>query len=255
MSGMSIPRDSPSSKCDCLLLLWQSQRGGFPLFPAPIFCSWPCSGPVETDGLGKGWGCCDSLLMGLLISSLAPVPVPVLLLWLFHQCARDKAKLPPGPAPKWWEAKGWVRKCTKLKPDWCSCSPGCVCGCEVIRWQGIGLSLLLQSPALGWPGSWQLFSCTPHAVGNQVLGSCQWEATIHCSELLPPRCLWKQLFMGVQLDDFHQGQLSSGLWCGLCHGGYWTEGQKGGEEVLLQQQMESGPGRTSSAFFNMPFPF
>lgn len=51
-------------------------------------------------------------------------------------------------------------------------------------------------------------------------------------------------------NDFHQG-------CdmGCCNGGCWTEGQEGEEEIWLQQQMDSGPGRMSSAFFNMPFPF
>lgn len=34
-----------------------------------------------------------------------------------------------------------------------------------------------------------------------------------------------------------------------------NEGQEGGKVVWLQRQMESGPGRTASAFFNMPFPF
>ena len=34
-----------------------------------------------------------------------------------------------------------------------------------------------------------------------------------------------------------------------------NEGQEGGKGVRLQRQMESGPGRTASAFFNMPFSF
>lgn len=34
-----------------------------------------------------------------------------------------------------------------------------------------------------------------------------------------------------------------------------NEGQEGGKVVQLQWQMESSPGLTASAFFNMPFPF
>lgn len=62
---------------------------------------------------------------------------------------------------------------------------------------------------------------------------------------------WEHDLMPSTKNDFHQGcGAGSASWAaGL------SEGQEGGEEVWLQRQMESGPGRMSSAFFSMPFPF
>lgn len=124
----------------------------------------------------------------------------------------------------------------------------------VVGSQGTVLPLLLWSPALGWPCSWHLLlhfykllatPCWGFANGRPLSAapSCFLPAVCESSssrehELMPST-----------KNDFHQLCAMR-----LCSGGCWTKGQKGGES-WPQWQMESGPGRMSSAFFNMPFPF
>lgn len=65
---------------------------------------------------------------------------------------------------------------TRAQAAW---SPGCVCWGEVIGWQGTGLSLLLQSPALGWPCA--LAPPSP-------LSTCWWQSSAR-GLLMGGRCL------------------------------------------------------------------
>lgn len=80
----------------------------------------------------------------------------------------------------------------------------------VIGRQGTGLSLPLQSPALGCPESWHLLLCYPCAVGNLKPGGCQWEATSYSLELcLPAVCgssaPWGPDLMPSTKNDFPRG--------------------------------------------------
>lgn len=160
----------------------------------------------------------------------------------------------PGLAPKGQRAKGGVREFVVHNLGWADWSPGCFLPSEVIGSQGTVLSLLLWSPALDWPCSWHFLPHFPQAAGNSMLGVCQWEATVCCSKLLLPAVCEssssrEQGLMPSTKNGFHQRCVMR-----LYSGGCWTKGQKGGES-WPQWQMESGPGRMSSAFFNMPFPF
>ena len=226
MSGMRIPPNSPSSRLPAVHV------GKVFLLRAPIWCSWPCSGPLQTDGLGKCWGCCRSLLICPLISSLAPVPALARLLRCPRKSARDEAKQLPGPAPTQWEARrSWAGG--MLSWDWgrCSWSPAASAGYWKTRHRLV-FAAPVHCPGLPWvlaPPA-PLSTCCWQPEAGAGRGGCQREATGCSSELRPPCCLWKQLSVGAWPDAFHQEWLSSGLWPGLCGGGCWTEWGPGGRE-------------------------
>ena len=227
MSGMRIPCNSPSLRLPAV------HAGNVFLLRAPIWCSWPCSGPLQTDGLGKCWGYCRSLQMCPLISSLAPVPALARLLRCPWKSARDEAKRLPGPAPTRREARrSWAGR--MLSWDWgrCSWSPAGSAGYWKTRHRLV-FGAPVHCPGLPWvlaPPAPLSTCCWQPEAGAGRWGGCQREATGYSSELRPPCCLWKQLSVGAWPDAFHREWLSSGLWPGLCGGGCWTERGPGGRE-------------------------
>ena len=228
MSGVRIPSNSPSSRWDCLPSMGERQTEGFS-------CSVLPSGALDLLGsFANRW---TWQILGLLLltpsvpSHFLPGPSP---------CSCPSSPVPPEECQGWGKTAPWpcshmTRSQKKLSRKDAELRPGLILlefrlRLLVIGRQGTGLSLPLQSLALGCPESWHLLLCYPCAVGNLKPGGCQWEATSYSLELCLPCCLWKQLSVGTWLDAFHEEWLSSGLWLGLCGGGCWTEWGPGGRE-------------------------
>lgn len=157
------------------------------------------SGLLQTDGLGKCWGCCRSLLMCPLISFLAPVPALACLLQCPRKSARDEAKQLPWPCSHTTGSqKKLSRKDAELRPGLMLLIRAVSAGFRKTRPR---LVLLFQSPALGCLRSWHLLLCYPCAVGNPMLGACQREAAGYSSGCFPSAvaCLARktQLSVGI----------------------------------------------------------
>lgn len=131
----------------------------------------------------------------------------------------------------------------------------------VIGRQGTGLSLALQSTAPGCPESWHLLLRYPHAVGNPKPGrggggAANGRPLVTPQSCVPPAVYGSSSPWGPDLMPSTENDFPRGCGRGFAVGAAGpNEGQEGGKVVQLQWQMESSPGLTASAFFNMPFPF
>lgn len=142
--------------------------------------------------------------------------------------------------------------CTKARgAAW---SPGCFCLVRLLDHKA--QSCLCFSGPLPWAGP---ALGTSFSTFHKLLATPCWGFANGRSLSAAPSCFLpaacessssrEHELMPSTKNDFHQ-------LCAvrLCSGGCRTKGQKGGES-WPRWQMESGPGRMSSAFFNMPFPF